>query len=608
MARYRYFMVVQDLQGNAISGASVSVYIHGTSNGATVYDSYDDPTGNSTPPQTSSGPDGKVEFWLDSSDYSSPTFFDITITYDSQQAQLVNVPIIAWTAEKLATARQISLIGDASGLTSFDGSQDVSITTTVNQASKLSTARQISLTGDASGSTSFDGSQDVSISVSVSNSDKTDGYHASQTPAANTIPVSGSNGKLDANWLPITGYWEGSGNDIYNTNTGNVGIGISSPSAKLTVSGDVKFGFVDNTTWGLSGYSYRKKIIIDNTQNSSALTDYQVLVTVNTKELIDAGRMQSNGNDIRFTDSDGSTNLYYWIESGINTVSTRIWVKVPSIPASSTKTIYMYYGNPSASSASSGDNVFLFFDDFSSGNLNKWTNLSGTWSVTTATLPDGTSGYVARNGDASGAQRSIRSASSIGSDNLIIEGYINITNVNYSGALCLRLSDGSNFYFSGFSFGNHFLSIAKNVSGTISELTFTGSAATGWKFLHFRISGTNLYAKTGSVELSATDTSLSSGNYVGLYTYGGGNTVYWWQIRVRKYTSIEPYISISGLEQNSSDRIETVFYVDSNTKTGYLAGSVLSASNASKWDGSAKYVSTSDPSGGNDGDMWFKYV
>jgi hypothetical protein len=246
MARYRYFMIVQDLYGNAVYGASVSVYIHGTSNGATVYDSYDDPTGNSTPPQTSSGADGKVEFWLDSSDYSSPTFFDITITYDNQQAQLINVPIITWIAEKLATARQISLTGDASGSTSFDGSQNVSITTTVNQAaqaaqaSKLSTARQISLTGDASGSTSFDGSQDVSISVSVSNSDKTDGYHASQTPAANTIPVSGSNGKLDANWLPITGYWESSGNDIYNTNTGYVGIGTSTPGEKLDVNGNIQ--------------------------------------------------------------------------------------------------------------------------------------------------------------------------------------------------------------------------------------------------------------------------------------------------------------------------------------------------------------------------------
>ncbi len=36
----------------------------------------------------------------------------------------------------------------------------------------------------------------------VINADKVDDYHASQTPSANTIPVAGSSGKLDAGWLP----------------------------------------------------------------------------------------------------------------------------------------------------------------------------------------------------------------------------------------------------------------------------------------------------------------------------------------------------------------------------------------------------------------------
>ena len=36
-----------------------------------------------------------------------------------------------------------------------------------------------------------------------------------------------------------TGYWAASGNDIYNTNTGNVGIGTSNPQAKLDVRGKI---------------------------------------------------------------------------------------------------------------------------------------------------------------------------------------------------------------------------------------------------------------------------------------------------------------------------------------------------------------------------------
>ena len=38
---------------------------------------------------------------------------------------------------------------------------------------------------------------------SAQNADKVDGYHASQTPAPNTIPVAGDNGKISIDWLPL---------------------------------------------------------------------------------------------------------------------------------------------------------------------------------------------------------------------------------------------------------------------------------------------------------------------------------------------------------------------------------------------------------------------
>jgi hypothetical protein len=97
--------------------------------------------------------------------------------------------------------------------------------------------------------------------------------------------------------------------------------------------------------------------------------------------------MRSDCGDIRFY--DGITSLNYWIESGINTTSTCIWVKVPSIPANSIKTIQMCYGNPQLTSISSGDDTFLFFDDFS-GNLD-WTN---KWQSTSHTLYTVSSGIL----------------------------------------------------------------------------------------------------------------------------------------------------------------------------------------------------------------------
>src|SRR3972149_7703963 len=125
----------------------------------------------------------------------------------------------------------------------------------------------------------------------------------------------------------------------------------------------------------LTGWNYRKPITISNT--GSSLTDYQILVTVDTSALISAGKMLSNGNDIRFTTSDGSTIVNYWIESGINTTITKIWVKIPSISLGS-NTIYLYYNNPVAPAASNGTNTFVFFDDFPGTTLDtsKWTAMN----------------------------------------------------------------------------------------------------------------------------------------------------------------------------------------------------------------------------------------
>ena len=122
----------------------------------------------------------------------------------------------------------------------------------------------------------------------------------------------------------------------------------------------------------LNGFPYRMPITITN--SGSALSNYQSSVTVNTAALISAGKMQSGCQDIRFTGSDGISNLYYWIESGCNSASTKIWVKVASIP-SGPSTIYMYYGNASASSASDGSNTFLVWDNFDDNTIdtNKWT-------------------------------------------------------------------------------------------------------------------------------------------------------------------------------------------------------------------------------------------
>src|SRR5690606_10440728 len=123
-----------------------------------------------------------------------------------------------------------------------------------------------------------------------------------------------------------------------------------------------------------SGWTYYQKVAINNASNSSTLTSFQVSLTVNTQALISAGKMNSAGNDIRFTSQCGcGTNYGYWIEKGINTPTTLIWVNVPAISANSVDTMYFHYGNSSAPAASSGTATFPFFDDFESLSLSNWT-------------------------------------------------------------------------------------------------------------------------------------------------------------------------------------------------------------------------------------------
>jgi len=122
----------------------------------------------------------------------------------------------------------------------------------------------------------------------------------------------------------------------------------------------------------LSGWSKRKSISINNS-SGSALTDYQILLDI----IYDAD-MQTDFDDIRFTDSSISTILPYWVESKTNSSTAKVWVKIPSIPTSGT-TIYLYYGNSSVGSISNISNIFI----------REINGLQGAWSM------DETSGTVA---------------------------------------------------------------------------------------------------------------------------------------------------------------------------------------------------------------------
>jgi len=148
----------------------------------------------------------------------------------------------------------------------------------------------------------------------------------------------------------------------------------------------------------LPDWDYMREVTIDNTQNSNTLSDFQVQITLDTASLISNGKMKSDCGDIRVYDPDKGSLLPYWVESGTeNTSNTKIWVKVPSIPGGGKKTIYLFYGNPGATSQSNGDDVFEFFDDFEGTSLdtNKWEEgYFRDWEWYPGQFPSGTSTVV----------------------------------------------------------------------------------------------------------------------------------------------------------------------------------------------------------------------
>ncbi len=101
-----------------------------------------------------------------------------------------------------------------------------------------------------------------------------------------------------------------------------------------------------SATWWDNSWNYRKMISVTN---NSGIGQSNVLVRIlgsyDLSSLVSASKLQTDLDDIRFTD-DNQTPISYWIEDSTNT-NADIWVIVPSLPTSGT-TIWMYYGNTSA--------------------------------------------------------------------------------------------------------------------------------------------------------------------------------------------------------------------------------------------------------------------
>ena len=153
------------------------------------------------------------------------------------------------------------------------------------------------------------------------------------------------------------------------------GVPVQYPNIPYDNSPDIKLVFVEEI---INDYTGDLKVYV---LGDSALGTNDTIST--------QSRSNSDFSDLRFTESDGTTLLDYWISEYQEGSYANVWIEI-SDDLDNDVTIYMYYGNSVGVYAGSGDDTFIFFDDFENNNLNKWSTTGAMWSTQSTTVKHGT--------------------------------------------------------------------------------------------------------------------------------------------------------------------------------------------------------------------------
>jgi len=319
------------------------------------------------------------------------------------------------------------------------------------------------------------------------------------------------------------------------------------------------FALIILPAYALDNWVYYRQITVTNNAAQN-LSDYQVNFTLNTLALIAQGKMRSDCSDLRVTLDDRQTLLPYWIEPNTcNTGATKIWTKLPSIPANSSLIIYVWYGNPQATSVMNGSAVFPLYTDWESGTLEGWSILNGggtgTGSVVLVDERYQLKLYAPNSNNRVLANRAVNTSNA----GYMLETVLR-TDSSVSDAIGMGFGSGdmisasvdspknAYIYYVGRGY-NAYDYIYKSAAGSQSQLAVRSNSLAPYSYyrLGFAWFGNNLSAFFNGVKvLSASDSSFNNFTHVFL-SAAAGNYYFDW-VTVRKFISPEPGVSI-GPEQ-----------------------------------------------------------
>ena len=291
-------------------------------------------------------------------------------------------------------------------------------------------------------------------------------------------------------------------------------------------------------TWWNNAWSKRRDITIINTENSNSLDYYPVLINLSYDS-----DMNANFSDVRFVNKNNTIELSHWIEDSTASYA-KTWVKVPRIPALGNTSIYVYYGNPTASSTSTGNMTFDFFDDFLGTSLDekKWEKTRKV----TVTVAD-SAAHIACNADFQGIMtRGAFFYPSIFTLNNSVEFYgrYGETNMTYRQGFYRQIDSQEHAsVFDTHSNGNLY-ALTINDDATITNL---GAYDTTYHRYHItRKSGEAKFYQEGDL-LTTHTTDIPPDSLIAAFLGDNGANMYLDWVFVRKYSAPEPICRI-GLE------------------------------------------------------------
>lgn len=318
--------------------------------------------------------------------------------------------------------------------------------------------------------------------------------------------------------------------------------------------------------WWDSSYQYRRNIGIP--AGSAAIpTNYSVPLILDHAALVTAGKSQADGDDVRVLYRNGTG----WLEldraldanSGWDAASTKIWFKLQAAIAATTSdnNYYLYYGNAGAANPPANrSNIYLFFDDFEGGNLNKWTIASGLWQVATDQPRTGT--YSLKYPAEAAADTHIDANPALDEADVYFEAWWRFTNPTATDMAQLFRRDAANHdgYETVKPPSTLGWGIAKEIGGAFSWIEFEQGTPTAntWTRIGIAIDGTGMRVFQDGTQINPASgsrdvgTEVASGN-VGLRKYNIGTGEAWWidDVVVRRYVDPEP-IPVLGSEETEA--------------------------------------------------------